>query len=161
MLSCEIILYTMLLQISFRKKATWRTARSITLAAHSANCLHVAAKTRTKTGPTPPSHGKRPNMTLTFFAFFFTRTRSCKHVGPRSHYRFVSCLGLLRSIPREKQVGSLILFSKPVPTIHGVFAPEVTVESLFHREGQGHPLHSKSIPRVGEVCLYFVLCSAS
>ena len=27
-------------------------------------------------------------------------------------------------------MGSLVLFSKPVPTIHGVFAPEVTVESL-------------------------------
>ena len=27
-------------------------------------------------------------------------------------------------------MGSLVLFSKPVPTIHGVFAPEVTVESF-------------------------------
>ena len=25
-------------------------------------------------------------------------------------------------------MGSFVLFSKPVPTIHGVFAPEVTVE---------------------------------
>ena len=28
-------------------------------------------------------------------------------------------------------MGSLVFFSKPVPTIHGVFAPEVTVEFFY------------------------------
>ena len=43
-----------------------------------------------------------------------------------------------------RKTGGFVLFSKPVPTIHGVFAPEVTVESLFltmyslcHKENSG------------------------
>ena len=44
-------------------------------------------------------------------------------------YRLIPCL--LRPVPQGQRVGSLVLFSKPVPTIHGVFAPEVTVESLI------------------------------
>ena len=142
----------MLLQIAFRKKATWRTARSITLAARSAKHLRVAdpCAIYPETGENEATMADSPRI-----FHLFTRRRQRKHVGPRSRFTFmqntpiysrnkplhcyhggythrpISWLSLLvlRRIPRGKWVGSLVLFSKPVLTIHGVFAPEVTVES--------------------------------
>ena len=46
------------------------------------------------------------------------------------HGRYGRLIPCICPVPRGQRVGSLVLFSKPVPTIHGVFAPEVTVESF-------------------------------
>ena len=47
------------------QKKTWRTPCSIILAARSANCLRVAAKTRTKYRPaTSRTAGEKGNMAL-------------------------------------------------------------------------------------------------
>ena len=53
--------------------------------------------------------------------------------------RFVACLGLLRRIPRGKQVGSFGFFFKACSGYHGVFAPEVTVEFFHLDESQNRP----------------------
>ena len=42
-------------------------------------------------------------------------------------------------------MGSLVLLSKPVPTIHGVFAPEVMVESFELKSASVLLLRIKSL----------------
>ena len=62
---------------NFAKKTTWRPARSITLTARSANCLRVAAKTRTKRDP--PPCGQWGNMLAARIFYLFNRRRPRKH----------------------------------------------------------------------------------
>ena len=101
---------------NFAKKTTWRPARSITLAACSANCLRVAANTRTKRDP--PPRGQRGNKSPTLLSWKI----------------YISIDFMLRPTTSHtsRKTGRFVLFFfKTCSGYHGVFAPEVTVESLY------------------------------
>ena len=112
MLSCEIIPYTMLLQIKFQKNPTWRQPARWLVG--SAIYLRVAAKTRTKNRPAiSRGKGEKDNIVLLANARHHLLAEQTPTVLSWSIYiyiyRFVSCLR--RRLPRGQQVGSLLRLS--------------------------------------------------
>ena len=105
------------------EKATWRLARSIThiaIGTRSAISLRIAAKTRTKyRHAISRRKGKKGNMSLLAEASSLRENKPlhCFHGRYTYTYRLIPCLLRPVDLPQGKWVGSLVLFSKPVPTI--------------------------------------------
>ena len=102
MLSCEIIPYTILLPTRLKKT---NMASNPCWLVRSANCLRVAANTISQ------GTGENDNMApRRCDASSLSRNKPphCPHA--RYTYRSISCLGLIRALPRGQQVGSLVCF---------------------------------------------------